>query len=119
MDTRYNHVIICKLLNFHNDIDSEAAVAGYFRNQNLPYWKEIVSLHESTKTNRDLPLIGKILFREEWALEEAKEENAALKEKINGLKQQYGPIGQQVYQSLKENIYLGLEGFLARKKVTS
>jgi len=33
---------------------------------------------------------------EEGALEAAREENSALKEKINGLKQQYGPIGRQV-----------------------
>jgi len=51
------------------------------------------------------------------AFDEAWYENEALKEKINGLKQQYGPIGQQVYDALKENIYLGLEGFLARKKI--
>ena len=30
------------------------------------------------------------------AFDEAWYENEALKEKINGLKQQYGPIGQQV-----------------------
>ncbi|XP_023348531.1 uncharacterized protein LOC111717249 [Eurytemora carolleeae] len=53
----------------------------------------------------------------EGAMEAAREENEALKEKINGLKQQYGPIGKQVYTALKENIYLGLEGFLARKKI--
>ena len=27
------------------------------------------------------------------------------------------PSGQQVYAALKENIFLGLEGFLARKKI--
>ena len=30
----------------------------------------------------------------------AREENEALKEKINGLKQQYGPIGSQVYEKI-------------------
>ena len=29
-------------------------------------------------------------------MEEARAENESLKEKINGLKQQYGPIGKQV-----------------------
>ena len=29
-------------------------------------------------------------------MEAAREENEALKEKINGLKQEYGPIGHQV-----------------------
>jgi len=42
-----------------------------------------------------------VAFSEEGALEAAREENAALKEKINGLKQQYGPIGRQVpYQDI-------------------
>lgn len=52
----------------------------------------------------------------EEALYEAKEKNAALKAKIQGLKQQYGPIGKQVYAALKEHIFLGLEGYMARKK---
>ena len=30
----------------------------------------------------------------------AREENEALKEKINGLKQQYGPIGSQVLERI-------------------
>ena len=38
-----------------------------------------------------------LLFSVEGAMEAAREENEALKEKINGLKQQYGPIGKQVY----------------------
>ena len=32
-------------------------------------------------------------------MEEARAENESLKEKINGLKQQYGPIGKQVYNN--------------------
>ena len=36
------------------------------------------------------------VWSEEGALEAAREENVALKDKINGLKQQYGPIGRQV-----------------------
>ena len=36
------------------------------------------------------------LSSQDEAFDEAWYENEALKEKINGLKQQYGPIGQQV-----------------------
>ena len=36
------------------------------------------------------------LYSQEGAMEEARAENESLKEKINGLKQQYGPIGKQV-----------------------
>jgi len=54
---------------------------------------------------------------QEGALEEAQDENERLKEKISGLKQQYGPIGKQVYDALKEQIFLGWESYLARKKV--
>jgi hypothetical protein len=43
-----------------------------------------------------LKLTSILISSEEGALEAAREENAALKEKINGLKQQYGPIGRQV-----------------------
>jgi len=56
-------------------------------------------------------------LQEEGALEEAQDENERLKEKISGLKQQYGPIGKQVYDALKEQIFLGWESYLARKKV--
>jgi len=56
-------------------------------------------------------------IQEEGALERAQEENYRLKEKISGLKQQYGPIGNQVYQALKEQVFLGFEGYLARKKI--
>ena len=37
------------------------------------------------------------LSSQDEAFDEAWYENEALKEKINGLKQQYGPIGQQVH----------------------
>ena len=39
-------------------------------------------------------------------MEAAREENEALKEKINGLKQQYGPIGKQV-QGVPQNMTVG------------
>ena len=40
-------------------------------------------------------------------MEEARAENESLKEKINGLKQQYGPIGKQVYNNNHSEIRLG------------
>ena len=54
---------------------------------------------------------------EEGALEKALAENEALKEKISGLKQQYKPIGQRVYEALKDSVFHSFEGYLARKKV--
>merc|ERR1719347_1603365 len=54
---------------------------------------------------------------DEGALGRAMETNEALKEKISGLKQQYGPIGKQVYESLKDNLFHSFEGYLAREKV--
>ena len=54
---------------------------------------------------------------DEGALDRAMETNEALKEKISGLKQQYGPIGKQVYESLKDNLFHSFEGYLAREKV--
>merc|ERR1711970_704257 len=54
---------------------------------------------------------------DEGALGRAMETNEALKEKISGLKQQYGPIGKQVYESSKDNLFHSFEGYLAREKV--
>ena len=54
---------------------------------------------------------------EEGALDRAMEQNEALKEKISGLKQQYGPIGKQVYEALKDSVFHSFEAYLARKKV--
>ena len=54
---------------------------------------------------------------EEGALEKALAENEALKEKISGLKQQYKPIGQRVYEALKDSVFHSFEGYIARKKV--
>jgi len=56
-------------------------------------------------------------LQEEGALEEAQNENEKLKEKISGLKQQYGPIGKQVYEAMKEQVFYGIEAYMARKKV--
>jgi len=56
-------------------------------------------------------------LQEEGALEEAQQENERLKEKISGLKQQYGPIGKQVYEAMKEQVFYGIEAYMARKKV--
>ena len=56
---------------------------------------------------------------EEGALDRALETNEALKEKISGLKQQYGPIGKQVYEALKDSVFHSFEAYLARKKVTT
>jgi len=54
---------------------------------------------------------------DEGAFDRAVEKNQQLKEKLSGLKQAYGPIGKQVYESLKDGVYKSFEGFLARKQV--
>ena len=54
---------------------------------------------------------------DEGAFDRAVEKNQKLKDKLSGLKQAYGPIGKQVYESLKDGVYKAFEGFLARKQV--
>ena len=56
---------------------------------------------------------------DEGAFDRAVEKNQQLKEKLSGLKQAYGPIGKQVYESLKDGVYKSFEGFLVRKQVAT
>ena len=58
-------------------------------------------------------------FWEEGELERAERENWELKESIDGLKQQYGPIGKKVYESVKESAFHTFESYLARRQVLS
>lgn len=92
-------------------------VFGLTGEESNSVWTPPSCVVTTTEAPTTTPIPATTLTNEEGALEAAREENTALKEKINGLKQQYGPIGRQVYNALKENIFLGLEGFLARKKI--
>ena len=54
----------------------------------------------------------------EGALEEARIENEKLKEKIDGLKQHYAPIGIRVYEALKDSAFHKFESYVARQAVS-
>ena len=53
----------------------------------------------------------------EGALEDARIENDKLKEKIDGLKQHYAPIGIRVYEALKDAAFHKFESYVARQTV--
>ena len=55
----------------------------------------------------------------EGALEEARIENEKLKEKIDGLKQHYAPIGIRVYEALKDSAFHKFESYVARQAVST
>ena len=89
---------------------------GLTGDHSLSYWTPpscVSTTPEPTTTTPTTPTTP----MDEGALGRAMETNEALKEKISGLKQQYGPIGKQVYESLKDNLFHSFEGYLAREKV--
>jgi len=91
-------------------------VYGLTGDHSLSYWTPpscVSTTPEPTTTTPTTPTTP----MDEGALGRAMETNEALKEKISGLKQQYGPIGKQVYESLKDNLFHSFEGYLAREKV--
>ena len=40
-----------------------------------------------------------------------------LKEMMDGLKQQYAPIGKKVYEAIKESAFHSFESYVARKQI--
>jgi len=88
-------------------------MTGEFQNDVWTPPSCIITTPEPTTTT---PIPPTPLYAEA-ELASALEENIALKEKISGLKQHYGPIGQRVYDAVKDAAFHTFESYMARETV--
>jgi len=109
-----------ELLNTQVPCDDEYAfitrIIGLTGEQSMDVWTPpacMATTPEPTTTTPEPPTT----IWGEGALEEARIENEKLKEKIDGLKQHYAPIGIRVYEALKDSAFHKFESYVARQAV--
>ena len=109
-----------ELLNTKVPCDDEYAfvtrVIGLTGEESTDLWTPPSCMATTPEPSTTTPEPATTLWGE-GALDKAREENEKLKEKIDGLKQHYAPIGIRVYEALKDSAFHTFESYVARQAV--